>query len=83
MVNNTYNITELRDMEFGFLKVIDEVEPKVYHYSNRDAKMRMMLCRCKCGNEKVVSLNNLLRGTTISCGCYKTQFLRNQKVALM
>lgn len=78
MIENTYSITQLRKMDFGFLKVLEEVEPKVYHYTHRDAKMRMMLCRCKCGTEKVVSLNNLIRGTTISCGCYKTQFLKNQ-----
>ena len=27
------------------------------------------LCRCDCGNEKVVSRNNLTTGNTTSCGC--------------
>ncbi len=26
-------------------------------------------CKCECGNQKEVSLNSLLKGTTKSCGC--------------
>ena len=29
------------------------------------------LCRCTCGSTCSVSSNNLLRGTTKSCGCYR------------
>src|SRR5574344_98131 len=28
------------------------------------------LCKCDCGNEKVISEHNLKRGNTTSCGCY-------------
>lgn len=28
------------------------------------------LCKCDCGNEKVVTGQSLRRGTTLSCGCY-------------
>lgn len=31
------------------------------------------LCRCSCGNMSVVSINNLRRGITKSCGCYKKE----------
>lgn len=29
------------------------------------------LCRCDCGQDKTVLANNLLRGDTVSCGCYR------------
>lgn len=29
-----------------------------------------VLCRCDCGTEKVVSMNNLRTGNTKSCGCF-------------
>lgn len=79
-----YSLDELKMMDFGLLKVIDEVEPKIYKYNNVEKKARMMKCVCKCGNENVVvSLNNLLRHHTVSCGCYKNrynkQFLNNYK----
>ena len=31
------------------------------------------LCRCECGNEKVVSGNKLRSGNTKSCGCYQEE----------
>lgn len=30
---------------------------------------RMMLCKCECGTETIVLLDNLRRGLTKSCGC--------------
>ena len=29
------------------------------------------LCKCDCGNEKVVTRNSLVLGNTKSCGCIK------------
>ena len=31
------------------------------------------LCRCQCGTERVVSGNNLRRGISKSCGCYRDE----------
>lgn len=31
------------------------------------------LCRCDCGNKKIVRLNNLSSGATKSCGCLKAE----------
>lgn len=36
-------------------------------------KRRMILCRCECGNEKVVPLTNLRYGESGSCGCKKIE----------
>jgi len=31
------------------------------------------LCLCACGTEKIVYATNLLRGLTLSCGCYRAK----------
>lgn len=36
------------------------------------------LCLCDCGNEKVISSNAFKCGTTISCGCWQVQTMREQ-----
>lgn len=58
---------DLTGQKFGRLTVIsrsnDYVSPKGQHHPQ-------WLCRCECGNECVVSGNNLKRGNTNSCGCY-------------
>lgn len=28
------------------------------------------LCKCECGNEKIIRTDALLKGKTTSCGCY-------------
>lgn len=33
------------------------------------------LCKCECGNKKVVIGKNLRRGLTTSCGCYHNELL--------
>lgn len=38
---------------------------------NEKAKRNYALCKCECGNEKVVSISNLIKGATTSCGCYR------------
>ena len=35
-------------------------------------------CRCDCGATKEVRWNNLQSGTTKSCGCYRTQIIRER-----
>lgn len=35
------------------------------------------LCKCSCGNTKVIPSINLRRGFTTSCGCYRKEFRRN------
>lgn len=56
---------------YGFLTVL---EPN----SERSEKgVRLNLCKCKCGNIKLVSSSHLKNGDTVSCGCYgKAQRLK-------
>lgn len=46
---------------FGMLTALQDA-PKI-------GKYKMMLCRCDCGGEKVVSRESLSSGNTVSCGC--------------
>lgn len=61
------NFTDLTSKQFGYLTVICQdgyyIDPK----GNRRSKW---LCQCECGNITSVICSNLIRGTTVSCGCY-------------
>lgn len=50
---------------FGRLVVIREAESYNRH--------RYFLCKCDCGNEKSIPMDNLKRGRAKSCGCYKIE----------
>lgn len=67
-----YNIEALRKRcknlvgsIFGRLTAIERREKvgRIYYW----------LCRCSCGNEKVIAQNNLTSGKIVSCGCYKKE----------
>ena len=55
--------------KFNRFTVIREVE--------RRCQKRYFLCKCDCGTEKVVSLNNLRTGHSKSCGCFIADFNRS------
>lgn len=50
---------------FGHLKVIDPTRRLTHPSGSR----RAALCRCDCGNIKLVSWNHLTYGRVTSCGC--------------
>lgn len=53
---------------FGRLVVIDEAPRE---RQGTGGPRRMWVCRCDCGEVKVVNGHNLLRGLTRSCGCLR------------
>lgn len=53
-------------MKFGKLEVIKEVEKLVLPSGQKN---RAFLCRCDCGNEKVIRKVHLDNNKTTSCGC--------------
>ena len=55
-------IKDLSGQTFGKLTVVS------FDGSNNRSNA-MWLCKCECGNEKTVASNNLIRGSTKSCGC--------------
>ena len=62
-------LIDLTGQTFGELLVLSKAEkPK-----NSSSTSAFWLCKCSCGNEKVVSGNSLKQGKTKSCGCLNTQ----------
>jgi len=57
--------------QFGRLTVIG-------HIYNKDAPRpkRRLVCKCKCGNEITLNVQNVSRGLTKSCGCLRQETLR-------
>lgn len=58
------NFVNRTGLQYGFLKVVK------FHSLNK-RKQANWLCRCICGNKKIVFGGNLNSGHTISCGCKK------------
>lgn len=58
---------------FGKLTVVEEVEPRI---TPSGRKFRMVLCKCDCGNTTVASIDHLRNGHTKSCGCYKSDWAK-------
>ena len=53
----------LKGQRFGKLIVVEPALNK--------GKLTSWKCKCDCGNEAIVYTNNLRRGHTTSCGCFK------------
>lgn len=62
-VKHPPNFIDLTGKRFGRLVVVSRAESK--------CNMSRWNCICDCGNKTVVYSNNLLRGYTQSCGCYR------------
>lgn len=56
-----HNHKDLNGIKFGFL-IVKEIS-----HRNRQVYWK---CQCKCGKETIVRSDVLIRGDTISCGCY-------------
>ena len=69
------NFIDRTDRRYGMLTVIRRAEDRPMPYIRKNGKPRapevQWLCRCDCGNEKVI-LANALRSTS-SCGCLRRQ----------
>lgn len=66
-------IKDLTNQVFGRLTVISE--------AGRDNNGKVMWkTRCICGNEKIVRGSDLLKGSIISCGCYKSEIVSTNLV---
>lgn len=55
---------DLVGKRFGHLEVLNYV-------GNDKSRHSTWLCRCDCGNEKVISSGNLISGNSTTCGCDK------------
>ncbi len=59
---------DLTGLTFGRLSVLKEVDRNEYNHIS-------WLCKCSCGSEKIILGNSLMKGDTLSCGCYSKEKL--------
>lgn len=45
----------------------------------RDVGRTYCLCLCDCGNYKTILSSNLIRGKSISCGCFRSEYMKKTK----
>lgn len=58
--------------KFGRLTVLKEIKTKY--------KDKYYLCRCICGNEKIVRGTHLTANKIVSCGCYRDEKIRQSHI---
>lgn len=63
---------DLSGQVFGRLTVIER-------YNKKGFGVIRFLCKCSCGNEKIVTSSNLTKGSTNSCGCLRLELYHQKK----
>jgi len=66
-MEHSYKFIDLSGQRFGRLTVIRYDHTEIA--GKRREKIHCFLCKCDCGNEKVVRGHSLKTGNTTSCGC--------------
>lgn len=61
---------DISGQTFGMLTIVRRVEDYVSPDSGRSRPQ--FLCKCSCGNEKIITKDSLMNGT-ISCGCINSR----------
>jgi hypothetical protein len=57
------------EAKYNRLTLLKELEPVRYKTQTK----RQFLCKCDCGNEKVILLSHIKSGKIKSCGCYNLE----------
>lgn len=65
------HLADITNKRFGILTVVSRAE------NNKNTNKPNWLCKCDCGNGKIISSNALLNNATKSCGCQ--QYLKGEK----
>lgn len=61
-------LIDLTGQQFGRLTVLE-------HKGRDENRNQFWLCKCECGNEKIIRSANLKSGNTKSCGCLNNEML--------
>jgi len=76
-VKMTRELIDLTGKRFGRLTVIKRSYPNGKNYRVK------WLCKCDCGNEKIIASNHLIKNEIKSCGCLRVEKSRNNKHAYL
>ena len=68
---------DLTGMKFGRLTVVEFAEHRL---SASGVKKRYWLCKCECGNQKIVYTKCLVNGGSKSCGCLNKELRSQRKI---
>jgi len=70
-----FKYTDLYGQKFGRLTVLElhHTEQKYDSHGKKDGLKYFYLCKCDCGNEKIIARNDLRFGNVNSCGCLKSE----------
>jgi hypothetical protein len=71
---------DLAGRRFGRLLVLERAAPPEHAPPNR--YRHWWLCRCDCGTTKVICMQNLTAGLTVSCGCRQREAAVENAAAL-
>ena len=69
-------LINLKGMKFGRLTVLRRAPGKATRNAYKNA---MWVCKCDCGTIKSIAGPNIRRGDTVSCGCYRSEKVRDEK----
>jgi len=72
------NVIDLSGQQFGRLVVLE----KALTPSHVKTKGQYWLCKCSCGNKKIVSGHSLSQRKTTSCGCYHKEKIQENRLDL-
>jgi len=61
-------------------KRFDRLTVVNYSHKDKNKKHTFWLCKCQCGNIKVVEGSHLKSGHTKSCGCWNMEVLRKKPI---
>ena len=65
-------IIDLTNQKFGRLRVL-RLSRQQHH------RLKSWVCRCDCGNRRIVRGDHLRDGTQVSCGCFRVENTGNHK----
>ena len=66
---NRIDLNKLKSKTFGRLRILSEAEP-YYYYHDRIRRVNVL---CTSGRTKVITLKNIIAGTSQSCGCWQKE----------
>lgn len=67
---------DLVGQTFGRWTVLERADDQIKFKTEKMPKGRRVkywLCKCECGSEKLVTEQSLVRGKSVSCGCYRKE----------
>jgi len=73
-----YDGAERTGEKYNYWTIINYIDTK--HYGKKKVATRRYLCECRCGNKKIIPINNLVSGKSASCGCKEYKLYKDYSI---